>query len=108
MNEANEAALRRAEKKERKIKKITGRAFIVAGLGIGLFFLKFLIIPVLGLKDDPEIVQAISACSLYMIFYGAVLALVFIFKRDFVLKANLVMNYIVVPLIIMKLALDLM
>lgn len=108
MNQTDEAALRRAEKKERKIKKITGRAFIVAGLGIGLFFLKFLIIPVLGLKDDPEIVNAISTCSLYMIFYGVVLALVFLFKRDFVVKANLVMTYIVVPLMIVKIAADLM
>lgn len=108
MNRENQDAQRRAEKQEKKIKKITGRAFIVAGLGIGLFFLKFLIIPVLGLKDDPEIVNAISACSFYMIFYGVVLALVFLFKREFVVKANLVMTYIVVPLMIVKLAADLM
>ena len=108
MNNANEAALRKKEKKEKKIKKVTGRAFIVAGLGIGMFFLKFLVIPMLGLQDDPEIVNAISACSLYMIFYGVILALIFVFKRDFVLKANLILNYVIVPIIVVKLAMDLM
>ena len=108
MDNTNEAALRREEKKEKKIKKITGRAFIVAGLGVGLFFLKFLVIPILGLEDDPKIVSAISACALYMILYGVILALLFVFKRDFITKANLILNYVIVPLVAVKILADFM
>jgi hypothetical protein len=108
MNNANEATLRREEKQTKKIAKIMRRSIFAAGIGIGLFFLKFLVIPMLGLEDNEAAVKIISSFSLYLIFYGVALTLVFIFKRSFVLKANLIMNYVIVPLIAVKMLTDLM
>ncbi len=108
MHDLNVANLRREEKEEKKIKKIMGRCAFAAGIGIGLFFLKFLVIPMLGLEDNEAAVKAISAFSLYLVFYGVSLILIFVFKRDFVLKANMIMNWVVVPLILTKLAMDLL
>lgn len=108
MNQPDPAALRREKKQEKKIKKIMRRSTFAAGIGLGLFFLKFLVIPMLGLEDNENAIRVITAFSLYLIFYGVSLILVFVFKQKFVTKADMIMTWIVTPLMLAKLAMDLM
>lgn len=98
-----------AERKlEKKQGKIMRHSMFAVGAGVGLFFLKFLVIPLLGLQDNPEAVAVIGSFSLFLIFYGAVPVLTFIFKRDWLFKATFVMRWVIAPLIIAKFAMDLM
>ena len=108
MNNPDQAALRREIKREKKIKKIMRRSTFAAGIGLGLFFLKFLVIPMLGIQDHEEAIHVITAFSLYLVFYGVSLILVFMFKQQFVIKADMIMTWVITPLMLAKLAMDLM
>lgn len=108
LNHVRADALRREEKQEKKIKKIMRRSTFAAGIGIGLFFLKFLVIPMLGITDNEAAIKVISLFSLYLIFYGMLLILTFVFKRNLVIKADMVMTWIITPLMLAKLAMDIM
>ncbi len=87
-------------KKEKKIGRIMRNGVLSAGIGVGLFFLRFLVTPFLG--DNEEAQTALFIFSLCLMGYGALLILTFIFKRDWLFKINLVLTWLVFPLILLK------
>jgi len=94
--------LHKAElKQEKKTKRLLLKSAAAAGLGLGLLLLKFLIVPFLG--DDPEAENALAAFGWCLIGYGAVIVLSFIFLKKHVFKVNLLLSYVVLPLLFLKL-----
>ena len=77
---------------------------MVLGAGVGLFLLKFLIVPFLGNHEQGERVLVIFSLSLMA--YGAINILAFIFFKNWLFKVNLLMTWVILPLILLKLVLD--
>lgn len=90
-------------KKEKRIAAIMLRSIGVAGVGAGLFLLRFLVAPFLG--EDPEALAAIGAFSLCLIGYGGAMTFVFVFKRAWVPRAWLLMTWVVLPTVALKILL---
>ncbi|MCB9988341.1 MAG: hypothetical protein H6868_03290 [Rhodospirillales bacterium] len=91
-------------KKEKKIGRIMRNSVLVLGIGIGLFLLKFLVVPFLGDNEQGERVLVIFSLSL--MGYGVINVLTFMFLKDGLFKVNLLMTWVVLPLVLLKLVMD--
>lgn len=90
-------------RKEKRIKQIMLRSMGAAGVGIGLFLLRFLVAPFIG--ENEEVMQAIVTFSLSLIGLGAVMIVTFLFKKDWLSKVYMAMIWVILPVILVKLLL---
>ena len=96
---------KRELQKEKKTKRIMKKSAYGIGFGIGLYVLKFLIAPFIGDHDLAR--EALGAFALCLLTYGITTIAVFIFKKDWLAKADFLLSWIIIPMILLKLVLDL-
>ncbi|GEM_PF-994455 len=102
MHDPHKAELKKEKQQKRLLLKSAG----AAGLGLGLLLLKFLIVPFLG--ENAEAEKALVAFGWCLIAYGGAIVLSFIFLKKHIFKINLLLTWIVLPLIVIKFATDVM
>lgn len=100
MNDPEKAEL----KKEKKIKKLLKKSAWAIGAGIGMILLKTLVAPFLG--DNEEAEKALGVLGWCLAAYGTSTILSFIFLRNFIFKIDFIMAWAVMPLIFIKLFMD--
>lgn len=88
-------------KKEKQIANIMWRSVGAAGVGIGLFLLRFIVAPFLG--ENEKALDAIATFSLCLIGFGGLMIVVFICKRDWLTRVYPLMAWFVLPIILLKL-----
>ncbi|PJB69830.1 MAG: hypothetical protein CO093_09570 [Alphaproteobacteria bacterium CG_4_9_14_3_um_filter_47_13] len=94
--------LEKAERKqEKRNSKIMLRSIGAAGMGVGLFLLRFLVAPFLG--ENKEALAALGLFSLCLIGFGGVMIAVYIIKKDWLSKIYMLMIWVVLPILFLKL-----
>lgn len=91
-------------KQEKKQKRLFIKSAWAAGLGFGLLLLKFAIVPFLGENEQAE--KALVIFAWCLIGYSAAIVLSYLFMRKHVFKVNLLLTWVVMPLIFVKLLTD--
>ncbi len=91
-------------KKEKKINKLLKKSAWAIGAGIGMVLLKFLVAPFLGDNENAE--KALGILGWCLVAYGATIVLSFVFLRKFLFKVNLLLTWVVMPVIFLKLFMD--
>lgn len=91
-------------KKEKKVKRLLKKSAWSVGLGVGLLLLKFIIVPMLGIGETEA--GAVTAFAWLLVFYGAAIILSFVFLRKFIFKINIVMSWVVLPVLAAKILMD--
>ncbi len=91
-------------KKEKKIQRLLKKSAYAVGLGIGLLLLKFVVVPFLGESEQTE--KALGLFSYCLILYGASIIVTFIVKKDWLIKVDLLLSWVIMPLILVKLLTD--
>jgi hypothetical protein len=95
---------RHEQKKEKKIKRLLRKSAYAVGIGIGFFLLRFLIAPFIG--DNEQANAAITIISLCLVAYGTLMIVTFIFKKDWFVKVDILLNWIIIPIIALKFIVD--
>ncbi len=91
-------------KKEKKIKRLLKKSAWSVGLGVGLLLLKLIVVPLIGIGKTEQ--GALLAFAWLFIFYGASIILSYVFLRKFLFKINILMSWIVLPLLATKVLMD--
>ena len=101
MNTSREQQLKAELKIEKKTKKLMKKSAWAAGLGIGLLLLKFLVTPFIG--DNEQAQKALFIFGWCLVAYGAITVLSFMFLKKFMFKINMLMTWVIMPMIFVKL-----
>lgn len=106
MNELEKQKLKAEIKQEKKTKRLLKKSAWAIGGGIGLIVIKLLITPFIG--DSPEIEANMVKAGLCLAGYGLAVILSFVFLRKFLFKIDLLLTWIILPLIALKLLMNVM
>ncbi len=82
------------EKTQKKLRKCTKNAAYAVGGGLGLWLLKAFYPEKEGAEKITELFTAFGGC---LILYGVTVLAVILFKKDWALRINAVLSWIVIP-----------
>ena len=97
---------KRQRKREKKTKRLLRKSACAAGVGLGLFLLRFLIAPFIGNNEQAN--AALTGISLCLIAYGALIIVTFVAKKDWLFKADILLSWVIIPVIVLKFVLDIL
>lgn len=95
---------KRERKREKKVKRLLRKSAYAAGIGAGLFVLRFVIAPFLG--DSEQVNAALTGLSLCLIAYGVLLIITFVVKKEWLFRADMLLSWVIIPAIALKIILS--
>lgn len=99
---------RKEERFQKKIKRVGRLSGWCVGLGIGLLLARF-IAPLIASGDSAASAkEALSNFGVALIMYGALMLTCFMFVQRHLLKINLIMTYLIMPILLFKMFMDIM
>lgn len=99
-NAPNRDALEKELKHAKKMMKTGMIAAFSGGIGLATFLLQKIFS---GMAPADHMNAMIDSVCLMLIGYAAAIFVVYLFRRNWLLRANLVLLYVVMPLILLKL-----
>lgn len=99
-NAVNREAIEREHRLAKKMMKTGMIAAFSGGIGLAIFLLQKIFS---GMAPADNMNAMIDGICLMLISYAAAIFAVYLFRRDWLLRVNMVLLYVVMPLIVLKL-----
>lgn len=99
-NTTNREALEKELRRAKKMMKTGMIAAFSGGIGLAIFLLQKIFS---GMAPADHMNAMIDGVCLMLIGYAVAIFVIYLFRRSWLLRANLVLLYVVMPLILLKL-----